>query len=758
MAGRSLGSLTLDLILKMGGFEQGMDKAARVTDKRMKDMESRARKFGEAMGTAIKIGATGAAVGMALYVKNTIEAEKVQAQLAARIKDTMGAAGRSIADLNRQADALQSITIFDDEAIGMSQALLLTFKEIRGVQFDKTIESALDLATVMGTDATSAAKILGRALSDPEKGMSALSRAGVVFTDTERELIKALTEAGETAKAQDAILAKLQGTMGSAAEAARNTLGGSLQGLKNAFDNLLEGDSGSEGVRGTVSAINNLADTMNDPDVKAGFQSITSGIASITAEVVGGIGAIERYIGQLRTLSSIDEKRKSGAPLASYTDRELQNSIALLSKGKNKAIDAGDTALVKKLQAEITALIREDSARMKQAARIGDWKEGRVTVGEGWAGVNGRPPKMKPPSPPGGGGGGGSSGRSRGGGSDRSFADDLEASRKLLDDQVKAVAAARLEFEGLSATLAGPLADANYRYSIDLAKLNELAAAGEVTTQDLAAAQANLRKEHEANVEAINKQLDPLGQLLADLEFENSLLGMTNAERMIAIETRGMDADAIAGQSAALAKLKDAYANGEQMREQIGLMDEFRDSVGGIFSDIRDGASAWDAVKDAFDNFADAIFDFASKKVMEQLFGQMGTSQTGSAGGGWLSLFTTALGAFAGGGAGAGASAAGGSSYLSWMQGGYASGGLMPANSLARVNENGPELMTVRGRDYLMTGNDAVTITPNHKLGGANGGVSVTQVFNNPRMYDRSTSAQREAEAARKLKDSMRFA
>lgn len=95
---------------------------------------------------------------------------------------------------------------------------------------------------------------------------------------------------------------------------------------------------------------------------------------------------------------------------------------------------------------------------------------------------------------------------------------------------------------------------------------------------------------------------------------------------------------------------------------------------------------------------------------------------------------------------------------LSWMQGGYASGGLMPANSLARVNENGPELMTVRGRDYLMTGNDAVTITPSHKLGGASGSVSVTQVFNNPRMYDRSTSAQREAEAAQKLKHAMRFA
>ena len=756
MAGRSLGSLTLDLILKMGGFEQGMDKAARVTDKRMKDMESRARKFGEAMGTAIKIGATGAAVGMALYVKNTIEAEKVQAQLAARIKDTMGAAGRSIADLNRQADALQSITIFDDEAIGMSQALLLTFKEIRGVQFDKTIESALDLATVMGTDATSAAKILGRALSDPEKGMSALSRAGVVFTDTERELIKALTEAGETAKAQDAILAKLQGTMGSAAEAARNTLGGSLQGLKNAFDNLLEGDVGGAGLRGTVDAVNDFTDALNDPAIKSGVDTVAGGLLKITSAAIESVAWLGNAASALGEFYGATENQSASMLLNRRND--LESKLFAEQRAQKRSwlgsAAAENAPRIKALKAEIAEI--DAAMKMRQQfERLGDWQEGRVTVGDGWAGVNGRPGKTKPAAPSGGGKSGGGSKRG-----ERSLLQDVEDAKALLQDQVKAVTAARAEFDAMAASLSGPLAEALYRYTVENQRLIDTAKAGEVGTKELEKAQADLRKEYDLNVEAIKKQLDPLGQLLADLEFENSLLGMTNAEREVAIATRGMDAKAIAGQSAALAKLKDAYANGEQMREQIGLMEEFRDSVGGIFSDIRDGASAWDAVKDAFDNFADAIFDFASKKVMEQLFGQMGTSQTGSAGG-WISAL---LGAFSGSGGGFAASSGGvsGQAFADVFSNGgafgFASGGLMPGNSFARVNELGPELMTVRGRDYLMTGNDAVTITPNHKLGGANGSVSVTQVFNNPRMYDRSTSAQREAEAARKLKDSMRFA
>lgn len=73
MAGKSLGTLTLDLILKTGLFEQGADKAAR----KMQGLEKRAYAVGKAIGTSIKFGAGIAATGFALYVKNTIEAEKV---------------------------------------------------------------------------------------------------------------------------------------------------------------------------------------------------------------------------------------------------------------------------------------------------------------------------------------------------------------------------------------------------------------------------------------------------------------------------------------------------------------------------------------------------------------------------------------------------------------------------------------------------------------------------------------------------------
>src|SRR5690606_22415134 len=60
MASRSLGTLTVDLVAKTGGFEQGMTRAARITDKRMKDIERRVKAAGLVLGAARAAGATAA--------------------------------------------------------------------------------------------------------------------------------------------------------------------------------------------------------------------------------------------------------------------------------------------------------------------------------------------------------------------------------------------------------------------------------------------------------------------------------------------------------------------------------------------------------------------------------------------------------------------------------------------------------------------------------------------------------------------------
>lgn len=74
MAGKSLGTLTIDLIAKTGGFSSGMDKAERSSIKWRKQVESDAKMVGLALGSAaLAVAAAATSVGVAGFnlVKNT---------------------------------------------------------------------------------------------------------------------------------------------------------------------------------------------------------------------------------------------------------------------------------------------------------------------------------------------------------------------------------------------------------------------------------------------------------------------------------------------------------------------------------------------------------------------------------------------------------------------------------------------------------------------------------------------------------------
>jgi hypothetical protein len=100
------------------------------------------------------------------------------------------------------ATAISNKTGVDDEAIQSASNLLLTFTKVRNEVgkgndvFDQATQAAVDMAAVLGGDASSQAKLLGKALNDPIKGLSALSRAGVSFTAEQKEQIKTLRRGG----------------------------------------------------------------------------------------------------------------------------------------------------------------------------------------------------------------------------------------------------------------------------------------------------------------------------------------------------------------------------------------------------------------------------------------------------------------------------------------------------------------------------------------------------------------------------------
>ena len=248
---------------------------------------------GEIAKTALTVGSITKA--MQLFVRETAESQRVQAQLASALRATNGASGQTIEALNAQAEALMSVSAFGDEAIGSAQALLLMYTNISGEIYERTIPAILDLATRLEMDLTSAASIVGKALQDPANGLTALNRQTRLFSEEQQKFIKQLAEGGRVAEAQGIILDTLQGRVIGAAAAYRNTLGGALKALQEAFGNLFEAsEKTGASMTGTVNALTDMLTVLRGP-IQFVFTNFTKGLVTIASLVAQVAIAILRF-------------------------------------------------------------------------------------------------------------------------------------------------------------------------------------------------------------------------------------------------------------------------------------------------------------------------------------------------------------------------------------------------------------------------------------------------------------------------------
>jgi hypothetical protein len=282
VASRNLGALTVDLILRAGGFKKGADQATREMDALTRKMKSGFRTL-QGVITGLVAG-----VGFGKIVQATIEAEQATAKLEQVLKSTGGVSGFTSKQLQAVAGQLQRVTAFGDDAVVAMQAVLLTFTNVRGDQFTAATEAVLDLSTALNMDLQSAALLVGKALNDPVKGATALQRSGVQLTASQKDLIKSLIETGEVAKAQEVILKELGVQFGGQARAIRNTFGGALKSVQNAFGDLLEVNTG---VPAVTEAVNELVKVLQDPQTKASADTLFSGMILASQKAVEGLTA-----------------------------------------------------------------------------------------------------------------------------------------------------------------------------------------------------------------------------------------------------------------------------------------------------------------------------------------------------------------------------------------------------------------------------------------------------------------------------------
>lgn len=220
---------------------KGVDQVSKIT----KGIDGSLGNLGKSVTAVGGVMTAGLTLPIVAFGKSAVEsamaAESELAELNQILKASGGIAGVSAEQVTEFGSAMQKVTKFSDEEIVSGQSMLLTFTKLGKDVFPQASKTMLDLAQFMGTDARSAALILGKALNDPVEGVGALSRAGLKFTDEETNMIKKMVEMGDVAGAQNMILQALrvQGIDG-LAEAFGKTSGGKMAQFTNQLDDLKE--------------------------------------------------------------------------------------------------------------------------------------------------------------------------------------------------------------------------------------------------------------------------------------------------------------------------------------------------------------------------------------------------------------------------------------------------------------------------------------------------------------------------------------
>ena len=224
-------TLKLSLLADVAGLSKGLNQGTN----EVQGFGSKMANFGKKAAAAFAVAGIAAAAFAVKFAKDAIVAGEAAATANARIEQinkSMGLFGESTNEVNKAlidyAEKTARATGVDTNSIKATQAKLLTFKELAataneiGGNFERTTKAAIDLGAAGFGTAELNAVALGKALNDPIKGISALSRNGITFTESEKDRIKVLVESNKVGEAQNMILKAIETQVGGTAEATAN--------------------------------------------------------------------------------------------------------------------------------------------------------------------------------------------------------------------------------------------------------------------------------------------------------------------------------------------------------------------------------------------------------------------------------------------------------------------------------------------------------------------------------------------------------
>lgn len=178
-----------DIRYKITADSKGAVTSVKKLDKQIDKMPSTAKKAQAGIknlwlqvgaGIAVAQGVIRGLKGLINFMGDTIEKAKEQEQAEIAMEAALKTTGREIQQNSKHykkyASSIQKVTMFGDEEILQSQALLLQLTNLRQDGIDKATEAAVGLATVYDQDLSAATVLVGKALAG---NFGALSRYGI---------------------------------------------------------------------------------------------------------------------------------------------------------------------------------------------------------------------------------------------------------------------------------------------------------------------------------------------------------------------------------------------------------------------------------------------------------------------------------------------------------------------------------------------------------------------------------------------------
>lgn len=605
MASRSLGSLTVDIIAKVGGFTKGMTQAERQADKSSKAIEQRMRRLGKGIDAALQIAgaaALAATAAITVGVGNAINRLDEIGKASQKVGVTTEALSKlayaaRLADVDFQAlqGGLIKLAKSQDAAAQGSAAQLDLFRAL-GVEFqnqDGTLRNTADVLSELadkfqalpdGADKTTAALTL-------------LGKSGANLIPLLNGGSEAIRDAGDE-------LERMGGVVTPEAAAQAEIFNDNITRLKTA----LEGMWQSLAMQ-VLPALVKLTEDMTKATTSGqGMNTVVEAAASL----VNGLGLAAQLAVdgvQALTLSAIG----------------LFNVLSAMSR------------------LNVTGLFRDGSVGEDMdnaAAAFGLAKGAFAESGQNFYGGAGATAQPMPTS----GGGGSPNGRGRG----------VKVNIREEDAAQALAAALRAQREAAAAAATAKTASAEASRGMAAAD-REAAQALREQAEQRGEAYDEIQRVYKAEqqdladiAEAKEKAKEIVDQTLADIAFETKLLGLNNLEREKAITLRWANVDAASEEGKAISAALDDL---EEAAKRTDGIEFARDATKGLFEDLTDGVgSARDAVDDFFDNLRAKAFQALADKLFDGLFDSF--LGGGEGGGGGIGDFLGSLfgGARAGGG------------------------------------------------------------------------------------------------------------